>query len=344
MNIKTAYVEITNRCNLNCATCYNRSGLNCHTIELPLEKIESIITLLLPYGLERFLLSGGEPSLHSQFEDILDLVDRYPQLCFGIVTNGTNHNKKLLHFLNTRNNLTLQISLDGSCEEVNAKTRGVGRFEQALTFAKQIHTPKQPPLLKMVISQNNYTDVENFCKLAFSIGFTPELAFIYKSGNGSQNWNNKCLTPTQKLAVLKLADRMNRERGTSIFLPMCTMSCPFVKGASDLSICIKTDGSIQPCQALYKETYTLGNVLVFDEKLFFQRLNNIIEIAKIRSVQNYGCDKCMLYSVCGRGCMAAAIHLNNDPLSDDEDCEYRKMQFINLTLKGAVARLEKEKN
>ena len=27
MNIKTVYIEITNRCNLNCRTCYDRSGL-----------------------------------------------------------------------------------------------------------------------------------------------------------------------------------------------------------------------------------------------------------------------------------------------------------------------------
>ena len=28
MNVKSVYVETTNICNLNCKTCYNRSGLN----------------------------------------------------------------------------------------------------------------------------------------------------------------------------------------------------------------------------------------------------------------------------------------------------------------------------
>ena len=99
MNIKTVYVEITNRCNLNCATCYNRSGLNRKTSELSFKQIEHIIQSFLPYGLKRFLLSGGEPTLHSEFEKILDLIDTYPQITFGIVTNGTNHNQKLLEFL-----------------------------------------------------------------------------------------------------------------------------------------------------------------------------------------------------------------------------------------------------
>ena len=204
MNIKTVYVEITNQCNLNCATCYNWSGLNRKRIELSFEQIENIIKLFFPYGLKRFLLSGGEPTLHSEFEKILDLIDKYPQITFGIVTNGTNQNKKLLEFLNTRDNLKLQISLDGSCEKQNAKTRGYGNFEKTVNFAKQIHKPKLMPLLKMVISQSNYTDVEDFCDLALSLGFTPELAFIYKSGNGSDGWSSKELTSIQKLKILKL--------------------------------------------------------------------------------------------------------------------------------------------
>ena len=34
MKVKTVYVEITNQCNLNCRTCYNRSGLNRERREL----------------------------------------------------------------------------------------------------------------------------------------------------------------------------------------------------------------------------------------------------------------------------------------------------------------------
>lgn len=341
MNIKTVYVEITNRCNLNCATCYNRSGLNRKTSELSFKQIEHIIQSFLPYGLKRFLLSGGEPTLHSEFEKILDLIDTYPQITFGIVTNGTNHNQKLLEFLNTRDNFTLQISLDGSCEEQNTKTRGDGNFEKTVNFAKQIHKPKQMPLLKMVISQSNYTDVENFCDLALSLGFTPELAFIYKSGNGSDEWSSKELTSMQKLKILKLAERINKEKNAGIFLPVCTTKCPLSEGLNDLSFCVKVDGSVQPCQSLYSENYTVGNALSFDETLFLHNMEHICKLARRRAEHDYGCKKCILNDICGRGCMAEAVNLHDDPLADDGCCEYRKQQFINIDLKGAVSLLEK---
>ena len=39
MRISKAYIEITNRCNLNCTTCYNRSGLNTVTREIGVTEV-----------------------------------------------------------------------------------------------------------------------------------------------------------------------------------------------------------------------------------------------------------------------------------------------------------------
>ncbi len=342
MKIKTAYIEITNRCNLNCVTCYNRSGLNKVTKELSLKQIEDTINLFLPYGLERFLFSGGEPTLHSEFDKILDLIDKYPQLTFGIVTNGTNPNKKLIEYLNSKANFKLQISLDGSSEETNSKTRGKGNFAKTVDFAKQITTPSIKPLLKMVISQNNFYDVESFCNLALSLNFTPELAFIYKSGNGTDGWSNKELSSMQKMSVLKFTQRFNKEKSVDIFLPMCTTKCPLGTTLDELSLCIKTDGSIQPCQSLYSEKFTIGNILSFDANLFLNNLNRISALARQRYEKDFGCKKCIIKDICGGGCMAEAVNLYDDYLSDDGNCSFRKQQFIHLNLKGELHLLEKE--
>ena len=214
MNVKTIYVEITNQCNLNCQTCYNRSGLNKERKEISPSQLEQIIQLFIPLGLKRFLLSGGEPTLHTEFENILDFIDQYPELSFGIVTNATNHVPKLVEYLNTRPNLTLQVSLDGSNEEHNKKTRGSHHFTKSIEFIKMIQTPVTSPLLKMVISQNNYNDIEDFYKLALSVHFTPEFAFIFKSGNGSSCWQAKEISAQQKLRALKLIDALNQKYHT----------------------------------------------------------------------------------------------------------------------------------
>lgn len=65
MRFKTVYTEITNRCNLNCMTCYNSSGLNRKIHEIAIEQIKQILDICSKYGAKCFLLAGGEPSLHS---------------------------------------------------------------------------------------------------------------------------------------------------------------------------------------------------------------------------------------------------------------------------------------
>ena len=333
MNIKTVYIEITNRCNLNCRTCYNRSGLNQSTKEISVEQLEDIINTTARYGANRFLFSGGEPSLHSDFHALLEMTKRYPHASFGFVTNGTVDDPVWIDYLNSHDNVTLQISLDGSNEEHNALTRGIGNFEKTIAFAKKIHNPKLTPLLKTVISKKNLDDVESFYRLALSVGFTPEIAFIYKSGNGSDGWEDKAVSPQEKMKVLQLVDRLNKETGAEAYLPRCTSKCPFASHTDNMSICIKADGSIQPCQSLYSSEFTLGNAFAFDEAEVLSNLDRLTSIARKRTTMDYGCQKCMLNKVCGRGCMAEAFNLTSDPLGNDDGCMLRKLQLLNFDIK-----------
>lgn len=336
MKISTAYIEITNQCNLNCATCYNRSGTNLLRRELSFSQIEGIIATLLPLGTRRFLFSGGEPTLHTEFDKVLSLIDTHSDLSFGIVTNATTGTKSLADAVNSHSNLTLQISLDGACEETNALTRGKGNFEKAMEFARSIRNTGGNPLLKMVISKNNYEDIERFYLLARSLGFTPEFAYVYRSGNGSDDWENKALTAREKFAALKLIERLNTELECKAFLPRCTVKCPLFSAEHTLSVCIKVDGSIQPCQGLYDGKFTVGNILSFDKNEFDDKMAKIVSLAKERVGSDFSCSKCILRDTCGKGCMANADQLTGNPLGDDDGCEFRKLQFVGCGLTKSI--------
>ncbi len=333
MRVKTVYIEIINRCNFNCQTCYNRSGLNHKTVDISAEQLEQTISIFTELGASRFWLSGGEPTLHPELGEIINIIKSHPELDFGIVTNGSSRNSHLIDALNNSKNLSLQISLDGPDEEQNALTRGVGHFSTTVEFAKTIHNPYRKPLLKMVISKNNLSCVEDFYRLALNLGCIPEFAFIFKSGNGSEQWDDKAVTAKEKLEVLKLIDRLNAENGVKAFLPLCTSKCPLMKSDVELSLCVKFDGSVQPCQALYSSEYTLGNIFDFNEIAFQEKLNAIQNIATTRMNTDFDCNKCLLRNECGRGCMAEADHLTGDPLKSDGDCDFRKLQFIGYSLK-----------
>ena len=336
MIVKTVYFEINNRCNLNCATCYNRSGINKTYSEISAVQLQNSIEIFLKHGLERVLISGGEPVLHSDFDGILELVEKYPEISFGISTNGTVYNQKLIDMLNQTDNFTLQISLDGSTEEYNAKTRGKNNYAKTIKFAKQIHKQNPGALLKMVISRNNIADVENFYRLAISLGFTPEYAFITRRGNAGDKWDDLCVSPKQKFNVLKQIDGLNKEYGIEAFLPLCTTGCPYAhdENKKKLSLCITPDGTIHPCSLLYDSKYSLGNIFEFDENYFVERIAYISGLAVKRESADYDCQKCVLQNNCKRGCIAEAFILNGDIFANDGECDFRKMQVIGFDLRN----------
>ena len=339
MKVDAAYLEITNRCNLNCATCYNRSGLNSATREMPVEEIEKIITLFRPLGLKKLHLSGGEPTLHLEFDRILDLADTYPEVIFSITTNGTCAGEKLVRYLNTRENVQLQISLDGSSEAVNALTRGPGNFAKALTLMESIHAAGISPgrlKIKTVLSGRNLADIEDYFSLAVQNGFTPDFAFAHKSGNAQNDWDSFSLTGDQKQDAIRRIAARAKKYGLEIPLPNATTGCPYAVQDPSLSLAINYHGFIQPCQLLYDSRYAIGDIHHLDASLLTQGIRRIQDVAKARLTRDYGCGKCMLNSGCGRGCMALALLECGDITGCDGQCRERKQDFIRESLLQSV--------
>jgi radical SAM protein with 4Fe4S-binding SPASM domain len=238
--------------------------------------------------------------------------------------------------LNTNDTLTLQVSLDGSTEEVNARTRGAGNFAKTIEFARRMPKRDNKPLLKMTVSQNNIDDVEAFYCLAVSLGFIPEYAFITRRGNAGHGWNDLRLTPKEQFDILRLIGRLNDEYSTEAFLPLCTSGCPYAVSNPQLSLCITPDGAIHPCSLLSAPEFSLGNIYNFDEEFFIERVAYITELALKREAADYNCENCIIREGCRKGCMAAAFLLNGDLFDDDGNCELRKMQFVSLTLKDRL--------
>lgn len=82
---KKIYVEITNKCNLNCSFC---SPLKRKVKELSVDEFELIIQKIKPYTDYIYLHVKGEPLLHSKLDDLLSICDR-EKIKVNITTNGT---------------------------------------------------------------------------------------------------------------------------------------------------------------------------------------------------------------------------------------------------------------
>ena len=84
-----AIIEVNEACNLSCPVCFADSSV-ARTGHRPLAEIEAMLdTLVLSEGEPDLVqFSGGEPTLHPQFFDILDAARRRPIRHLMINTNG----------------------------------------------------------------------------------------------------------------------------------------------------------------------------------------------------------------------------------------------------------------
>lgn len=82
-------IEVTDRCNLSCPTCYAMSSPH-YGRHRSLEEIERMLDIIVASEGEPDVvqISGGEPTIHPQFFEILDMAKRKPIRHLMVNTNG----------------------------------------------------------------------------------------------------------------------------------------------------------------------------------------------------------------------------------------------------------------
>lgn len=114
------YIEITNNCNLGCSFC---SKVQKPRKFMSIEEFESILIKIKDYTKYIYLHVKGEPLLHPNIIEFLELADKY-NLKVNLTTNGTLFPKlaKELGKANSLNKINFSLhsenSLDNYCENI----------------------------------------------------------------------------------------------------------------------------------------------------------------------------------------------------------------------------------
>lgn len=330
MMLESPYIEITNKCNLNCRHCYNSSGTNKYVREISFDSLTRLFEEFSAFNVKSITLSGGEPLLHSEFNRILELITNHKNIKFVIITNATIMNKHLIRLCKTLENIHIQISLDGADEDSNAPIRGRGSFQLSLNTIKALAEGINKPNVKMVISKLNKDTIDDFTSLAVGLGAAPSFSFVEKMGNSLDSWDNIALDDGEKIEVLKTIMALKEKYHLDCELPLSTTGCPLVDESIPLRVLIKPDGSIHPCQQLYNERFCIGSIYDLNYEYINHRMNLIRDLAQKRKETIFNCHRCINRSKCGKGCMAEAFNLFGDCLALDGNCKMRIFQTIRL--------------
>jgi len=155
--INKYFLHLTEKCNLKCPHCFNQAM----PVELDLKTISNLLSRMDKYGISEICLSGGEPLLHSSFEDVIRIIPSNVKI--SIFTNGVLLNDKHIYAkLENINNLQyIQVSLDGL--ETNTQIRGVG-YDTILQAIKKIKQLGYRCIVSTSCTKNNLKELGDLYK------------------------------------------------------------------------------------------------------------------------------------------------------------------------------------
>lgn len=152
--------RITNRCNLGkCFFCRIGPKSTSSINELTLEEIKTIayqyfISRSIDRGRKKIYITGGEPFIRNDFEEIINYITKDLRIPLSIVTNGTLVKDDIINSLNDPL-IELNFSLDGT-EEVHNKIRKYDIFNITLANLIKILDKKINVDLLPTVTKVNY--------------------------------------------------------------------------------------------------------------------------------------------------------------------------------------------
>jgi len=326
MKISRAHIEITGDCNLQCSYCYN-SSFNNKSNNLPKKLLIDFIEQVNVCDPEVFTISGGEPLMRKDLEEILfhcksDII---------LFTNTSLLTKERIDSLIKIPNLKgFRISLDGFSS--HNKYRSPSNYEDVLTWIDYIskNTDKDVGIATM-LSKDGLNDLEliyNFLKERRIKHWRIDIPFFSGRYKDEKVFFKQADYLDIVLAIKDIIIKFKKDNPT-FELGVASI----YKSDMDYSSIFKFDLSSHPCEYNLEAIGLRPNGdLSFCPSLNFafgniKNADNYIElIEKIRKENNFfkikikeikDCLDCRYLKICGSGCRSDAIYLKGDLMKRD---------------------------
>lgn len=263
-----------------------------------------VVERLRPY-VHSLRLTGGEPTLHPQFADIVRWLDDLP-LPFSVFTNGrwAEPERMIDLFSSTDHLRSLLISLHGADEAQHAAFCGIdGAFEETMDNVRRAVEAGLPVNTSTVITIHNVTSVAAIARLSHALGAG---AAVFNRLIGE---TRGAPTPQQLRVAVREVERM-RAAGANVELGPCVPPC-FVPNSSEGCLAglafwtVDPWGNVRPCN---HTPLKCGNLLE-------QSVTEIVEGAAMSRWHDMipeVCLDCAAYARCHGGCRAQALLLARD--------------------------------
>jgi len=299
-----SYLELTHQCNNSCLGCwYGQSNRGTSRRKILTAHQWEIIFSKLAGPIQRLQITGGEPTLHPEFAEIINLIEQLA-IPYVIFTNALwSDPPRLMTFLEQKKHFNgFLISLHGANAPTHeAFTGQPGSFEttiQNIQLATQIGFSV---FTSTVLFQDNFTQLLKIQGLAESLGARYS---VYNRFVGSATEPGVLNKTDLKQAIDQI--EMMRLAGMTTRFGNCIPQCFYPSSAAgcfagSAFISIDASGNVKPCNHAFIHCGNLLTDSLFEvwDSANMQRWRNLVPAQ---------CQDCAEFSNCHGGCRAVGCY------------------------------------
>lgn len=308
---RLAYYEVCDGCNLACPFCYADAGKRTAPYRGDTARSRRIVDRLAALHVVNVILSGGEPLLREDLDEIAAHA-KGAGLLVGVTTNGTLLDGARAAALRRAGVDYVQVSVESDDEAEHDALRGRGTWRrclEALAHLKAQGYPRDRLYVTATTTRRNVGALERYTAFAERLGVTPGASFFQPVGRGRRHADRLacserellrfvvCRMRDQRAALVTACGEVPAAPVSDALVPRVVNCC----GMGDRTLGVKEDGTVVPCHLFFSSReLVLGNVLDDDVAARLAAWSGALPT--VDDVEE--CRDCDVRYFCANGCWA----------------------------------------
>lgn len=312
---KKVLLQLTEKCNLNCAHCFVSSTNKGDDMGFK-EIKENVLPFLLSNSVKKVTLTGGEPLLHKNILDIVGLLVN-SSIAVSICTNASLITEEFVEKLSYTDLVHFNVSLDGYSYKSHGQFRGISSaqaFDRIIFNIRLLG--KCNKLNGILVTPNIYATVDEYvdiCKFAVEVGAKYVLMNPLSQFGRGQETTNLAFSKEEMLKLRAATEKFNSDNFEVVYIRFPNEGKPLSSCVAGNIVYIFTNGCVAICPYMvfaakdevskYKpKDFIIGNVFDYNFSIDGKLQSYVLPKDCLESY----CDNCD-FATCGKGCYAAKI-------------------------------------